>query len=609
MEPASRMSGMSSVEDLRRRFERSGFVPRAKQFEVAQYVQDHYQTEPIYNVVLPTGYGKSNVLLLAYHVLRYYGRVSRALVVVPTDTQRRQYVCEIETKASAMGLDISGVEYVDGSTRNLRAHRQNKAEIFVVTAQTLVAGRDSGGVPDLLETGRWLIVADEYHKLNTEAAWGKKVSDLQHDYLLGMTATQFRSDGSDTVFANVPVCVEASLEEAYKEKAIRGVIAHIEHYFIDVIDETSQEVVRLTTEELRGEPDFNNYMQSRRLRLLHKYYSSMLISGAECLRAKLRQHKGQHQMVVFCMSVAHAKDVCATLNVINGKGFADWVGVGQDGRPDKENISVLHEFKENRLACLVQVDKAGEGFDNPRASVLVFLNILGRQTVKARQQIGRGIRRNHGIRNFLEDVCDVFCSPDTDFSDLAIEFANRTVGAIEASRSPEGDDGRQPVERDSWLPPELPPFAAMFQDAEFDREEVFSKVDDMEVRQVIHALQREGKSATKEDIRSVILELRKQELVAQEQEAQRRKPEEMRRAVSDAVATLASTVVRITNQGSFTRDKMGDVIRAIHAFWKRSSGLSHDAMMPEEFERKYEWVRAIHAEVRNAREVPQWLRL
>jgi superfamily II DNA or RNA helicase len=608
MEHASPVYPVSPAEDLFGRFKYKGYKPRLGQEKLIQHVSDN-PSQQTYNGALPTGYGKTHGAICCYEIVRMQMRCNRLLILVPTDTQREQYVTSFQEGCDLMGIRISECRKLDGEISHLRAHKENRAEVFVTTVQAILANETY--FAELMKTGRWMIFCDEYHKLRAEAAWGGAIRKLSCDVMLGLTATPVRTDREATVFGHTPPDVVVTFEEAYRERAIRGVVGHIEHYFVDV-QEPDGTVRRLTTEELGDERNFESYQKARGLRLIGKYLAGILSAAHDCLVVKNLKHQDQHQMLVFCMSVAHAKTVSTMLNAVYGPGFADWIGVGPDGRSDAENKDVLDRYVKNKLLCLVQVDKAGEGFDNPRSSVLVFLNLLRKATVKAHQQGGRGLRRNYKIRRFTEDVCDMFASPDTEMADLILDFVNLTVALDLVPDDDDADDAGNPRDRaDPFF--EIPPFAPVVQDAEFDRSEIISRallgiaqeaVDENRTR-----LERKGMTvATDDDIRRVMAEWEAEKLIEAAQAVQK-DPETQRARVNKAVSTLAGNVIRMVHGSSFDKTIVGDCIKLINGRWKKVSDLSHSEMFEEEFVKKYEWVQKLNHEIRESGEVPSWLRL
>jgi hypothetical protein len=167
-------------------------------------------------------------------------------------------------------------------------------------------------------------------------------------------------------------------------------------------------------------------------------------------------------MIVFCMSCKHADHVCDQLrrNLRNLEipYRVEWIGVGE-GREGQlkspaENTRLLKEFKEGKIQILVQVGKVDEGFDACRASVLVFLHLIGSDP-KLFQQIGRGLRRNYALR-FEVDSVSVYASADTPLADVIRRmqvFAEDIIEEMEDSRfKPSGPTDQGPF---IWPIPDL----------------------------------------------------------------------------------------------------------------------------------------------------------
>mgnify|MGYP002478020745 CR=1 FL=1 len=64
--------------------------------------------------------------------------------------------------------------------------------------------------------------------------------------------------------------------------------------------------------------------------------------------------------------------------------FANWIGTGLNGRKLSDNKDILIKYKDGEIPCLVQVSVAGEGFDNPQSSIIVYLSLQynGNQVVQ-----------------------------------------------------------------------------------------------------------------------------------------------------------------------------------------------------------------------------------
>jgi len=614
MQSTSNLSNLSFSEDIKRRLQYRGIKLRAGQEEFIDYVDSHPK-QTVYNGVMPTGYGKSKTAECTCEILKKQGRANRFLFIVPTDTQRTQYITGIGEDFINMGLDLrlaeyqteSGLKYhapmlVDCSTKVLRAHRENLCEVYVTTVQSITC--NEGFYADLMSSGRWCIFCDEYQKLNKDesAKWGKAVQNLNYCVMFGLTATPIRSDKKDTVFASKEPDVMVTLEEAYEQKAIRGVQAHIEHYFVDV-KSNNGEIERVTTENI------NSYDLSKELRFTTKYMASILASATACLSVKNLAHEKQHQMLVFAMNVSHAKNVSDLLNELYGDGFSQWVGVGPDGRPDKENKDIIQRYKNNKLPCLVQVDLAGEGFDNPRSSVLVFLHLLKKATVKAVQQAGRGLRRNYLVAEFDQDICDIFASPDTEMAELAVELANRTLDSMKIGEEKGGTGGRNKRNTPIY---EIPPFDSSIQNTEYDRSVVISKITQFQIdsfRDRVAKVEGDDVAKTVSDdrLRQILADslMEKTEKIKALNDT--KKSSELK--VQEAQRTLMNNVARFRYGYSVPKTVYGDIMRAINTRWVKQTGLKHSSMLDEDFAKKHEWLKSINDGIQSTREIPAWLQL
>jgi len=600
MQHASTMQTLSPAENLFGRLDRENIELRVGQRKLITHVSDN-PNQPIYSAVLPTGYGKSSLFLCVADVLKAQGRINRVLVIVPTDTQRTQYREGISKNISEWQLNLDqNCMNVNGSHATLRANKLNKVEIFITTVQSIVADKN-GYYCDLMANGKWLVFCDEYHKLNSDedAKWGKAVESLPHTVTLGLTATPIRTDGKPTFFSNKEPDVFVSYEQAYVEEAIRGVIAHIEHYHIDVKNDDGG-VDRITTDNI------GKRKLSEDLRLSTKYVASLVTSAGDCLLSKNMRQNNCHQMLVFAMNVAHAKSVSETLNVIYGAGYSEWVGVGDNGRATKDNRDIIKRYKNNEFKCLVQVDMAGEGFDNPRSSVLVFLNLLRKSTVKAHQQMGRGVRRNYEVADFLDDVCDIFVSPDTELAELANDWALRTIGEITPVTPDNGDPKKTPIY-------EIPPFDSDLVNSEYDFSEIIKKISQGSVDRfkdlITKTASQEGKEMSGIVTDEWALNILATDRLAQLEKAEKAISSEVtwREKVDNAVKTLSGNITRLRYGSSGTKDARVDVYRMISRKWIQKTKLNSEAMLEEDFRKKHEWVSGINDELTLTREIPRWL--
>ncbi len=566
---------------------------------------------------LPTGYGKTFVICAAFALLRDAGVVGRALIIVPSSEQFESYLHEIEADMAEIGAPISGALQAN-SLLALKAHRQNSAEIFVTTVQTLSNG---GGalVNDLLSTGRWLVAADEFHRYAKSNTWGDAVGGLNSVFTLAVSATPGRTDKADTAIMGTPD-VRVTLREAVEEGAIRPVTVCASDYAVDLTMHGIESPQRFTTSELTARlaesgHDISSAEVKRDLRYFSKYLHKALLDAWGRLDSLNQRQPGEHKMLVFALGVKHAKSICEQMNTIAGDKVADWIGVQSAvqlddgstksiGRPETENKQILDDFKSNKFNVLVQVKKATEGFNDVRCSVLLFLNMTG-ESVQLKQMIGRGLRRNYRVEpdtgcRAKQDRCYIYVSkdhPGLDYmtrleSDLADPDDEEVIDGGGG-----GGGGGTPI---------YPISDFYILDAGFVGEELFYPFGDGSISEAEAMTKaRQGvpqlAAASDADIRAQLSKLFGMDPKPVSTAA---KIQEARQKISRAAKTLAGNVVRLRAErsgGTFIQSLLGDTIKAVHSRWLAlHPELTHDNMTLDELEQKHVWIQQINTEIKNA---------
>ena len=546
--------------------------------------------------VLPTGYGKTKAACGAFAILRARGLVTHMLVMVPYDTQREQWVEKAVGNFASLGVKIRGAIRIAKESHDLRYAEPGGIEVFVATYAQLLA--DPGYWQRLMNKGSWFVVRDECHHLGEEGKWAEaSTTMLTHAVRLDMSATPVRTDRRLLVGVNtkqrddgtwelVPT-VRVSMAEALHEEAVRWPELRKHHYAVQV-SKSDGSLETLTTESLTDEAraDFDVYETKYQLRYRSEYLSSMLIDACNELATRNMRQPGEHQMLVFCMTQRHADFVCQTLNGLDGReSFAEWIGMD---RPKAINEMIMERYAGGKTLCLVQVDKAGEGFDHPRASVLVFLNLV-RSRTKTAQQIGRGLRRNYAIAHFVDDTCVVFASADSAAAEGVLEIQHDADESMRERVSDEGESCDVRV-------PTLPSISVL--SAEFERCERLGPggiLDETLVTRgadIARAMGRDPSEFTPEQLANGARMAARDRLTPS---AQDKLSEDSLRTlwsgrVESAVGTIARYAVRTRSGELFSMAEVGDAKHAIHTEWIRASGVGHKAMTASEYQRKYEWL-------------------
>jgi superfamily II DNA or RNA helicase len=561
--------------------------------------------------VLPTGYGKTLGLCCSYAALRHAGVVQRLLIIVPSAEQLQSYLDEIENDMVRVGAPVSGA-YRALNQRSLRLHRLNEAEIFVETIQSL-SGQGLPTVLDLMNGGRWMLAADEFHRYADGNTWGEAIKSLTPIFTAAVSATPNRTDcGTKAIEGSADV--EISLAEAVEEGAIRRVVTHVMDYTVDMMisgDDTPQRFNLKNMEQTFGlsgkMQNFSQIEVSRDIRYSSKYISESLLNTCAMLNELNNNQPGEHKMIIFALGVRHAQSICDQIKAFAPDLKADWMGTnGTDrasgesiGRSDMENETVLARFKRGELQVLVQVRKAAEGFNDVKCSVLVFLNML-HESVLLQQAVGRGLRRNIKIPEG-SDLCHIYVShdhPGVEFlKALAEELAFPEEQAVIDERR-ESSDRKGPVIYD------IRNFYIV--DAKSNGEELYYPLGNSML----------PKAAVIEKIRNSVLELQgvSDELIDEKIRALFNVEPEMlssterlsnaKRKVQEAVHTLANNVARIRSfpqGGTIAKGLVGDNCKAIHARYKKyNGGTGQGEMTIEELEAKHKWVQKLNSEIKKS---------
>jgi len=567
---------------------------------------------------LPTGYGKTLVICLAYAYLKSLGEVGRLLIIVPSGEQLNSYVNEIEQDMRDIGVEVTGALSAN-SLLAYKAHQKNKAEIFIVTIQALTNGAGPI-VNDLLSTGRWLVGADEFHRYAENNTWGKAISCLSSVFTLAVSATPERTDKADKAIHGKPD-VTVSLKEAVEEGAIRPVIVRSSDYAVDITMKGSDEPQRFTTKELTQAlaatgVDISSQEVKMELRYFSKYLHTALLDAWGKLQELNMEQDAQHKMLVFAMGVGHAKAVCDQMNAIAGSKVADWIGVQSTvpledgtsksiGKNEKENDKVLEQFKDGAINVLVQVRKATEGFNDVKCSVLLFLNLTG-ESVQLKQMIGRGLRRNYAVeqntgKRARKDKCWIFVSTDHPGLEYMKRLEDDLVDPSDpdlVGRAASTDPTDVPV---LYRIPEFFLLDATFAGAELFYpfgDETISEAEAVTKARSIPALA----TASDADIQAQLKELFG---MTPKPKSATQTIKDSKDKVTKATRVLAQNVVRVrtSRAGSetFPSSLQGDTCRAINSRWRfHHPSLSHDNMTKEEFEEKYNWIKGINDAMKEA---------
>lgn len=622
MESASTLFGVSFSQTL-----------RLGQAETVRMAMDHGRSE--LSVQLPTGYGKTLTAASVYSVLKHNNRVNRLLYVVPTTAQLTQFVQDGAGDLSVAGvtgsLHVTDVGY-SGITA-IKNHRNNKSQVYACMIQGLNGKNVNDIVNELMKTGRWMVVIDEYHHYGNDAAWGKRICELQYVFRLSMSATPYRMKNDSAI--GIPDLV-IKYNEAVGEKAVKKLLCRSYVYRVDLI-ESDGSVRSYTTDQFIEEVCEGNdnpikidqIMIDREMRWSPKYVSPLVDAPiSRLLRDRIR-FGYPLQALVGTMSCSHAKIVCDQIRSMYPDLRVDWVGTGDNGRPIHENKEVLNLFcpkkKDGRrdpldikLDILVHVAMAGEGLDSVFVSEVIHLNPANINNTN-NQENGRAARYLEGvvgtinvdssspyaqyvgekIMSVMDDPC-VELSPD----DEQIEGGSDE----EAEGNGNGDDGRLPDE----------PMFRMF-----DMECI--RIDDGEKKRFAAAILATVKGVSIADLDNTEHQIwkdlennpdhpawekaemgyRSMRRREQEEHNDRSMVEQWKEKVNEALSFLTGRIVRvISNNQRYNKELLGDVKKRINARKAKEIGVIEKDVMT--IKKHYQWIVNLETTVIE-KGVPEWL--
>lgn len=429
-------SGWECPKEIKLRKGQQEFVELLK-------AQGLFQKE--YLAILPTGYGKSFVAVLSYQILKDLGVVDRLLLVVPTTVQQDQYVSNIKGDASLLGIEIRDVVMCEKEAYEIDLSRRNESDVFVTTVQKL---KDFTYFYELTKKNNWLVIADELHHLADDSTWANGFTNLNYERIIGLTATPLRKDKKKLLVSKDPDVV-IGVTDAIEENALRPFRLEVCDYEIEITcGVEDDDVIRVSLSEIeeeikqRGYKNIQDWELKRQVRYSQKYISGLFRKSLSVYYELEALYPKQNQILVFAWTCEHAKQVVNIINdTVGDENFAKAIGVGV--HDEQTNKAIVQEYLDNKIPCLVQVNKAGEGFNNPRSVIGIFLNQISTDTPTLQQQLGRFMRvQKYGSANAV-----ILCGLDhplakADLSQLGEKLGEDDVFVNEPPNGKEGGGGK-----------------------------------------------------------------------------------------------------------------------------------------------------------------------
>lgn len=595
------------------------YNPRKGQLALVESLAINTKTKSA-KFIVPTGYGKTDAIVLAYKLLKLQGRVDALFIVVPSKEQLSSYLSGIEADfRSKWGDEVIAYRLSSNFLKIVtRDVLSSKCEVVIATCQSLMSANNLDVAKRLLSDSgkRWMVALDELHRYGEENQWGLSVGRLLEqcpEFVLGLTAAKDRTDGMPVAMENPDIVVEVTPADAIEEKAIRPFRTHVHDYSVTV--EFNGEMYDMTTKELsemegeyiearkaQGVPKNRARNEAREfLAYKDKYISTLVQSAVDCLNSKREKLDANdlpstkhHRMLVFARDQKHAEHL-QNYFVKYGDLRADWLG---EKRPDEINEQVLKDFLAGNLDVMINVNKASEGFNCVQCSVMLFLNDV-RPSVMILQQLGRGLRRNYSLE-YEEDWCDVFISEDHPAKKYFLDMEEL-----------QPDEYRKPLgeSRDSATVYAIP--AIMFGDVELqtirivngfmEKAQEDNLLDEIKGIAISRGHDEEAQLMAEEMMRKIMIELHSQTAEKQivESYGSTDRIEQARSSNQKAVKMLAGNIVRALSLGNFNKSRPPDTNKAINTLLKRKFGAGTDSMGESELIRRHAFINEINEKLRS----------
>lgn len=607
MESPSFMSWMPCAKALRK-----------GQREVLEHLE--LNREKSLNVRLPTGYGKTLVAACSYSLLKHYGDVNRLLYIVPTSAQLQQFWNDGSSDLAEAGVTGNRVPFHINysSYQAIQGHRNDTVQIFVTTIQSMYQHGQAVAetVRELMKTGRWMIVVDEYHHYGVEKSWGNAINALPAIFRLAMSATPYRRN-KDDAFGRPDI--EITYQEAESEGVVKTLECHSYIYQIDAILPDGI-VQTFTTEELAHEagsdtPEAIEALKiKRQMRWSPKYISPLIHNPLDRLLHTRAHIPLPCQALIGAMCCSHAELICDQIKTMYPYLRIDWVGTGPHGRTEEQNREIITAFcppkkdgardpSQVALDVLVHVGKAGEGLDSVFVTEIIHLN-QAKLNNQNNQENGRAARLLPAIGKELQKARINVDST----SDYAKYTGTQIMRAMD-ELAPELEIDIDPEPRGEMEPlPEEPAIRI------FDMRCI--RIDRGEVERMAHALipliKEWDESALADETHPVwaaaeaaYRKMREKEAVLHNENAENA---QWRDQVNRAVGIVTNLAIKlmIKNGTRFEKSLVGDIKKRVQQARVREFK-TFDESDIDSLKQQWEWLRKLSQRMCDKQELPLWL--
>lgn len=346
----------------------TGLLPRVEMALKDGQVGYQLKDERVRPPVTPIKY----VLRKAFPPMRYYQRTGarlaaakgRGILVFPTGTGKTLTVSRmiwelgVKTLIITPGKSITDnmvdtlTEYFGkGAVGKLNTKSRKLKDINVVNIQALVK------IPAEVLAGIQAVFIDEFHHAAAETYQEVNNNHLKHCfYRIGVTATNFRNDGSDLALEGVlsEVLYEYTIAQAIKDKFL------VKPRFVTIKN------------KVKGLGNYQDEYREGVVENESKYADTVEIA----------QRHSKESVLILVQQIPHGE---ALLALIPGSVFLH----GEEKDDVRQNA--MEKYRKGLIRCIIGTSVIGEGVDLPIAKVMVLAG-GGKAKSALMQNIGRPLR-------------------------------------------------------------------------------------------------------------------------------------------------------------------------------------------------------------------------
>ncbi|MFC1822795.1 DEAD/DEAH box helicase [Thermodesulfobacteriota bacterium] len=302
-------------------------------------------------LVMATGMGKTFV---SANIAKYFN--ARTLFIA----HRHEILEQAQATYQLVWEDVSTGKYAG-------QNKHRKADVVFASIQTMYQNYKT-----FKESDFDLIIIDEFHHA-AAPSYRKVIDYFKPRYLIGMTATPFRTDRQDLL----ELCgYRIAFEYDFEEAMLDAYLAPVSYYLLeDDIDYSS-------ISRQSGKYKISGVSSLER---------NLLIPERDKAVLKEYQHRIKNKRTIaFCVNKNHCKRMA---KFFNNNGISSSYII--DETPLEKRRGIIKDFQLGTIFLVFAVDIFNEGIDIPETEALMFLRPTESKLILL-QQLGRGLRLSPG---------------------------------------------------------------------------------------------------------------------------------------------------------------------------------------------------------------------